>query len=599
MERFSALKTARIVFVICAATAIVSHAQTFTTLLNFDDANGANPDVGVVQGMDGNFYGTTERGGTSDNCVNSNGITGCGTVYKITSAGLLTTLYSFDITDGAGAVGLVQASNGILYGVTGAGGTSGNCQSKDGATGCGTVFKITTAGKLTTLHNFSGMDGAIPTGLVQGTDGNFYGITILGGTGNDCPNPGSQFANGCGTVFKMTAAGTLTSLYSFCSQPNCADGSEPTALIEGTDGNFYGSTLLGGGSANCTNGCGTIFKLTPSGTLTTLHSFDFTAGAYPGSSLALASDGNFYGITQGGGANSLPDCASGQLGGEIGCGTMFRITPEGTLTTLYNFCSQANCADGGNPGGPIQGSDENFYGGTSNYGEYGYGTIFKIALNGTSATLTTLHNFDLTDGASVSGGVQATNGSFYGTTGAGGNLSCGDDGCGTVWTMSVGLGPFVETLPTSGKVGKAVKILGNNLTGTTSVSFNGTAATFTVVSASEITTTVPSSATTGTVKVVTPSGTLNSNVVFRVTPQILGFTPPSGPVGTPVTVTGVSLKQTKAVVFGGVKATQFTVNSDTQVTATVPAGAKTGKIGITTEGGTATSATSFTVTTTE
>jgi uncharacterized repeat protein (TIGR03803 family) len=187
--------------------------------------------------------------------------------------------------------------------------------------------------------------------------------------------------------------------------------------------------------------------------------------------------------------------------------------------------------------------------------------------------------------------VQATNGNFYGTTSAGG---ANNDG--TVFSLSVGLGPFVETLPTSGMVGTAVIILGNNLTGATSVTFNGTPAKFTVVSSStEIKTTVPSGATTGKVKVTTASGTLTSNQTFRVTPQIKSFSPSSGPVTTPVVITGVSLTQTTKVTFGG-KAGAFTVNSDTQVTATVPAGAKTGRITITTPGGTATSATSFTVT---
>jgi hypothetical protein len=145
-------------------------------------------------------------------------------------------------------------------------------------------------------------------------------------------------------------------------------------------------------------------------------------------------------------------------------------------------------------------------------------------------------------------------------------------------------------------VGAAVKILGTDLTGATSVTFNGTAATFTVVSASEIETTVPAGATTGNVNVATPSDTLTSNQEFLVIPQITSFTPPSGPAGTPVTITGVSLTQTTSVAFRGVEATTFTANSDTQVTATVPAKAKTGKIAITTPGGAAASATEFTVT---
>jgi type IV pilus biogenesis protein CpaD/CtpE len=188
--------------------------------------------------------------------------------------------------------------------------------------------------------------------------------------------------------------------------------------------------------------------------------------------------------------------------------------------------------------------------------------------------------------------VQATNGNFYGTASQGGAYYNN----GTLFSLSVGLGPFVETLPASGAVGATVIILGNNLTGSTAVSFNGTASAFTVASSTEITTTVPAGATTGTLKVTTPSGTLNSNVAFRVTPQISSFTPTSGAAGTAVTITGVSLTQTTRVTFGDVEATAFTVNSDTQVTATVPTDAVTGKIKVTTPGGTASNATVFTVT---
>jgi hypothetical protein len=161
--------------------------------------------------------------------------------------------------------------------------------------------------------------------------------------------------------------------------------------------------------------------------------------------------------------------------------------------------------------------------------------------------------------------------------------------------LSVGLGPFVETLPTSGKVGATVYILGTNLTGASSVSFHGTAATFTVVSATEIETTVPNGVSTGFVTVTTSGGTLKSNKIFRVIPQIMSFSPTSGPVGTSVTIKGVSLSQTTTVTFGGVKAI-FTKVNDTTVTATVPSGAVTGKIAITTPGGTAVSSGVFTVT---
>jgi len=557
VEEFGLSTVACIVFLFCISAAIASPAQTFTTLHNFDGTDGAVPTfVSLVQGVDENFYGTTAEGGANND----------GTVFKITPTGTLTTLHSFDSTDGQlPYAGLIQAANRNFYGTTIGG----------GANGYGTVFKITPAGGLTTLYSFCAqtncVDGRTPTGaLALGTDGNFYGITGYGGT--NCTTPPWV---GCGTVFKITPAGKLTTLYSFCAQTNCTDGFYPGAsLVQATDGNFYGTTGYGG-----TNSYGTVFKITPGGTLTTLHSFDLTDGESPSAPLIQATDGNLYGTAYYGGAND--NCIYGT------CGTVFKITPGGTLTTLHSFDS----TDGANPEAPlVQATDGNFYGTTDFGGANGDGTIFQITPAG---TVTTLHSFDSTDGDIPDDGlVQATDGNFYGTANFGGT-----NGDGTVFSLSTGLGPFVETQPSSGKVGAATIILGTNLTGTTSVSFNGTAATFTVVSSSEITTTVPTGATTGKVSVTTPTRTLKSNVAFRVTPQILSFTPPSGPVGTSVTITGVSLTQTKIVTFGGVKATSFTVNFDTQVTATVPTGAKTGKIGIVTLGGTAASATSFTVTT--
>jgi uncharacterized repeat protein (TIGR03803 family) len=530
-------KWKRICFVILlyGATAIASSAQVFTTLVNFNRTDGANPSyMSLVQGTDGNFYGTTYLGGANS----------YGTVLKVTSAGALTTLHSFNGTDGAWPLaGLIQATNGNLYGTTDGG----------GANAVGTVFKITPGGALTTLHSFNFTDGANPyAGLVQATNGNFYGTTANGGT------------NGQGTVFKITPAGALTTLHSF---NYFTDGSPYAGLVQATNGNFYGTTL---GAAN---GNGTVFKVTSAGALTTLHYFNGTDGAIPYAGLVQATNGNFYGTTEGGGAT--------------GAGTVFKITPAGTLTTLHSF----NGTDGGSPYGGlglVQGTDGNFYGTTNLGGANSYGTVFKVTSAG---ALTTLHSFNGTDGGNPYGGlVQGTDGNFYGTTKLGGL-----DGDGTVFSLAVGLGPFVKTLPTSGQVGAAVKILGTNLTGATSVSFNGTAAAFTVVSASLISTTVPDAATTGQVQVTTPGGTLLSNLAFRVTPVISSFSPTSGPVGTVVVITGRSLTGATSVAFGGVKATSFTVDSYTQITATVPTGAKTGKIGVTTAGGTATSAGTFTV----
>jgi uncharacterized repeat protein (TIGR03803 family) len=552
MGKLSGWKTACAIPMLCAATAIGAPATTtFTTLASFDGANGAHPaHMSLVQGTDGSFYGTTYLGGANND----------GTVFKITSGGTLTTLYSFcaQTNCGDGSIpqaGLVQATDGNIYGTTAVGGANSE----------GTIFKVTSGGTLTTLYSFCAQtnctDGSDPVGgLVQAADGNFYGTTYHGGTNN------------FGTVFKITSGGKLTTLHSFDS----TDGMGPqTGVGQGTDGNFYGTTQGGGRT-----GDGTVFKITPGGTLTTLHSFGLTNDGIAPLGLIQATDGNFYGTTQGGGANSE--------------GTIFKITSGGTLTTLYSFCAQSNCADGSQPfAGLVQATDGNFYGTTQGGGANSEGTIFKITSGG---TLTALYSFcaqtNCADGSQPFAGlVQATDGNFYGTTYAG-----GVNNFGTVFSLAVGLGPFVETRPSSGKVGAKVIILGTNLKGATSASFNGTAATFTVVSASEINTTVPAGATTGKVQVKTPSGTLKSNLIFKVTPQLTSFKPTSGEVGTSVTITGVSLKQTTVVTFGGVKATAFIVNSGTQVTATVPTGAKTGKIDLTTPGGTATSATSFTVT---
>ena len=192
--------------------------------------------------------------------------------------------------------------------------------------------------------------------------------------------------------------------------------------------------------------------------------------------------------------------------------------PTGTSTgqpRLFEVFGNLDYTDGADPiGGLVQAADGNFYGTASGGGGENVGTVFEITSGG---TLTMLYSFcsvtNCTDGNGPHAGlVQATDGNFYGTTYAGGT-----PGEGTVFSLSKGLGPFVETHPTSGKVGAKVRILGTDLTGATSVTFNGTAATFTVVSKSEITTTVPTGATTGKVKVVTPSRTLSSNVPFRVT----------------------------------------------------------------------------------
>jgi uncharacterized repeat protein (TIGR03803 family) len=461
------------------AAAIAAPAQTFTRMASFNGANGSNPDASLTQGTDGNLYGTTSHGGTY----------GAGTVYKITLAGALTTLYDFSKGDGAVPVDAPALGvDGNFYGTTFDGGTGKFCRF-----GCGTLFKISAGGGLTTLHGFGLTDGSNPAaGLVLGVDGSFYGTTVFGG------------AYDAGTVFKMTSSGVLTTLYVF----NGIDGNQPYAeLVQGTDGSLYGTTYQGGAS-----GYGTVFRVSPAGAMTVLHSFNGADGANPFAGLIQGVDGGFYGTTNYGGANG--SCSAG---GSVGCGTIYKITPDGTLTTLHSFDS----TDGAVPGTLVQATDGNLYGttveGTPNsFCPLGCGTIFKISSDG---LLTTLHAFDGMDGSGPQGSlVQDTNGNLYGTTFNGGASGACLSGCGTVFRLSLGLVPFLRTLPATGKAGRFVIILGTNLTGATSVTFNGTPATFTVESATALKATVPAGATTGPVEVTWQNGTLTSNVNFQVLP---------------------------------------------------------------------------------
>lgn len=245
-------------------------------------------------------------------------------------------------------------------------------------------------------------------------------------------------------------------------------------------------------------------------TFTTLVNFNQTNGETPLFPLVQGFDGNIYGATSTGGVSSYcPPTDS--------CGTVFKITSSGVMTTIYNFCAQRGCPDGYLPlAGLTLGSDGNFYGTTHLGGNLscdsgnGCGTIFRITDAG---TLTMLHQFDFADGEGPGVLMQATNGAFFGTTTFGGTGRY----YGTVFSLDVGLGPFVETNPTMGKAGAKVAILGNNLKGATSVTFDGLPTTFKAY-ASVILATVPAGATTGTVQVTMPSGTLKSKVPFLVIP---------------------------------------------------------------------------------
>ena len=401
-------------------------AQTYTTLFNFDGTHGSYPTGGLIQATDGNFYGNASFGGTG-------GVSG--TIYRITPGGTLTTLYNFcsqsGCTDGVGPAGnLVQASNGDFYGVTNVGGANGD----------GTIFRISASGAFQTLYSFCSQsgcaDGSSPvSGLVQATNGELYGTTSQGGTAAS------------GTIFKVTSGGALTTLYSFCSQSGCADGGSPQGkLIQGTDGNLYGTTFDDGA-----NGFGgTVFKITLGGALTTIYSFcsqgGCTDGCYPQDGLIQAANGDFYGTT-------LECSVNGFYSGNV-----FRLTPSGTLTPLYSFCSLGGCTDGEYPNTAlVQVGSGNFYGTTSSGGANAEGTFFEMSPNGKLATIYNFCPSGCTEAGyyPTDGPLLATNGTFYGTTHAGGTY-----GAGTVFSLSIGLAPFVETTPTSGKVGAAVNVLG-------------------------------------------------------------------------------------------------------------------------------------------
>jgi uncharacterized repeat protein (TIGR03803 family) len=449
----------RVLLLLCVAIASVSQAQTFKTVVNFNGSDRASPSASLVQGLNGNLYGTTNGGGKYDG----------GTIFEVTPAGELTTLYNFcskaNCADGQNPrARLIEATDGNLYGTTFYGGN---------ANGAGTLFRITPAGKLTTLYRFCAKggagctDSAYPNGVVQGADGRLYGTTEGGGAGTGAANAKADTTDTCGELFAdafETNPFLLIPVTFFCVEYHCADGWGPQDTLTTFNDEFPEETTL------------------------RLRFPDDAAQS--GREL-------FYGTTSGGGA--------------YGDGVVFKASPAGAYTRIYSFCQKANCADGAFPKAPvIEGTDGNLCGTTSGGNgnrncpiEQGCGTVFRLTPSG---VLTTLHSFEVTDGRYPAAGlVQATNGTFYGATRLDGAY-----GEGTIFTLSMGLGPFAKTVPTAGKAGTTVIILGTDLTKASIVRFNGKAAEFKIVSPTEITATVPSGATTGTVEVTTPSGTLKS-----------------------------------------------------------------------------------------
>jgi uncharacterized repeat protein (TIGR03803 family) len=446
----------------------------------------------------------------------------------------------FTDANGGNPGSIVQGADGNFYGVGTRGGNNGG----------GSIFKVTPAGTITRLYVFCAVepctDGRGPNGLVLASDGNFYGTT----------NSGGDF--GAGTIFQVTPSGTVSTLFNFCTGRSCPSGVRPVGeLIQGTDGALYGTTVSGG-----LHDGGTVFRFTLSGVFTTIYSFcskpSCADGANPLAGLVQANN-VFYGTTSIGGVDPGGSCTAFQ-----GCGTLFRISPSGQLTTLYDFCAQTSCADGKFPRTSLIHATDNFLYGTTNSGGSteglcfeGCGVAFRIPV---SEGYTLLHAFTYSEGAQLRKLIQATDGAFYGTAGGGGSSGVGTlfrmDSAGSVTVLfnfcstsscnsssypiglmqatnglfygttlgpgngilfTFGFPPFITMSPTGGPAGTMVRIYGSDLTGATEVLFNGgVPATFTIVAPGEITTSVPVGAAWGPVKVITPAATLRSNVVFRV-----------------------------------------------------------------------------------
>ncbi len=344
---------------LCFFNVLACAAQTYTTLATFSAYGGYwSEHTSLAQGRNGDVYGTFATGG----------VTGNGMVFKITPDGAFTELYSFcpqinPCADGSSPLGgLVLGLDGDFYGTTFNG----------GAYNAGTVFKITPAGKLTTLYSFCAEgfpchEGGYPSAtLVQGDDESLYGVTLYGGI-----NSPACGGNGCGTIFKLTPRGTFSKLYSFCSDSGCADGALPqAALTLGVDQNLYGTAEYGG-----INDAGTIFRISGAGKLKVLHSFcaagsPCSDGSSPYAGLILGLGDEFFGTTVDGGLYP-------------GAGTVFKVTPTGTVTVLYDLCPQGTpCPDGYAAFmGVARSLGGNLYGSTA-WGAEGNGTLFEITPKG-------------------------------------------------------------------------------------------------------------------------------------------------------------------------------------------------------------------------
>ncbi|MBK8814282.1 MAG: hypothetical protein IPN42_01655 [Methylococcaceae bacterium] len=542
------------------ANSLVAQADV-TILHDLVGAEGQLPHGQLVQGRDGNLYGTTSPGSTAAKA------------FRITPAGDYTVLKTFNPIAGAAMPmpsPLMLGLDGNFYGIT----TNGNIRG-------GTLFKMTPAGVTNVLHQFGSIlnDGYSidnnvlrPTPPVQTVDGTLYGTTTSGGQ------------NGYGVVYKLTVSGIYSIIHHFAFA--VTDGSKPSApLVIGNDGNLYGTTTEGGSPSALS---GTVFRITPNGIFKILHSFDPVNddGHQPQAPLVKGTDGNFYGTTFG----------RADLNQQ---GNIFKITPAGAYTSLHPLDFSNDVTDGAFPSaGLVEASDGILYGATSRGGlapglfANDAGVIFNITRQG---IYDVSHTFDKAiDGARpVQSLMQHTNGKLYGATLLS-KTGIAPAGNGSIFSLDTGARPFVTAQPSSGKAGGTVGLFGD-FTGFTSVTFNGVPASVTGTSNTYRTAIIPAGPATGIIRINKLTGPISGISNFLVKPVFSGFSPASGTIGSFITLTGKSLSQTTAVTFTSGKKTAFTINSDSQLTVNVPIGAVTGKISITTKGGNVTSTTNFTV----
>jgi uncharacterized repeat protein (TIGR03803 family) len=535
---------------IFAGAILPAQAQTPTTLHSFKEGStdACEPEDNIVQGRDGNIYGVGLGCGTN----------GTGAVYKISPSGTESVVYNFLSTWSNCFSGLTIGSDGNFY---------GTCFSTPG--GNGSIFQVTPAGGFTDKHDFTGEYGDTEPEYapIQGTDGNFYGVT------GDNPYT-------CGNVYQLTSAGVYKNLHTF-SGSDCGPAS---SLFQASDGNLYGTLY------NCTLSAslGCVYKISTAGVFKEIYGFASATGYSPCTGVIQGKDGKLYGATNDGAAN--------------GFGNIYKLTTAGVFTDFHDFdqTTDASCVDnvGRTNVNLLQVTDGSFYGVNGAYGPAGGGSIYKLTSAGVF-TAFLLPNPPVDGNAPLSTLLQNTNGLAYGTTPSGGPTSCSP--CqGTFFSIATGDVAFVNLEPTerTALVGAKVGMFGQGFSSSSVVKFDGVASTTVTLSGTTyLTAVVPVGAKTGAVTVTTGSTTLTSPQTFKVKPKITTFSPSSGPIGTLVTINGSGLIQATSVKFGTVKATTFTVVSDSEVTVDVPSGLAAGAvtISITTSGGTASSSTKFTV----